>query len=94
MTTHSHIYMLYLKRAKKLNVIVDKDTSPEDFNEFYRICEEISKSKKFELGNSAKLMSNLLTINDQKNDVESCLLVARYQGKIARLRRLLPYQSS
>lgn len=70
-----------IKRAKKLGVIIEKSKSLDDLNLFYEICESISKTKGFNLGNSYQLMANLLSSTDH-DQIESYLFVARYENNL------------
>src|SRR3989344_4340241 len=50
-----------IRRAKKLGVIIEKSRSKEDLTAFYKTCESISKTKRFNLnGASKQLMEHLL----------------------------------
>src|SRR3990167_485672 len=69
-----------IKKAKKMDVKIIKTTSQDDFKAFYSICESVSKYKKFELGNSAPLMSFLLSNNNPT--IESCLFIAKHENNL------------
>ncbi|HLB43345.1 MAG TPA: peptidoglycan bridge formation glycyltransferase FemA/FemB family protein [Gammaproteobacteria bacterium] len=71
-----------IKRSKKLGVIIEESNSLADLNSFYKICESISKSKKFSFGNSFKIMSYLLSNVNNNDAVKSYLFISRYENEI------------
>src|SRR3990167_4828992 len=71
-----------VKRSAKLGVIIEQTHSLEDLKYFYMICESISKSKGFELGNAAQLMSYLFSHQHDQDLVRSHLFVARHEGHV------------
>ncbi|OGT45938.1 MAG: hypothetical protein A3E83_02540 [Gammaproteobacteria bacterium RIFCSPHIGHO2_12_FULL_41_20] len=71
-----------IKRAKKLGVVISQSDSLDDLNAFYSICERVSKSKGFSLGNAHNTMHHLLLNQYDCDSVKSHLFLARYEGNI------------
>lgn len=70
-----------IRRAKKLNLSIQKSKDSTDIYRFYELCQSISSNKGFTLSASNKLMSQLLTNVSDEKYVESYLFSAHSEEK-------------